>query len=77
MSHAEIVLTIVREGGHDARLARNHGERGIFGRYDNGAIGSAALADEPIVKRTVQVSGTGIDLLNGAIVHSKKPTATG
>ncbi len=42
-----------------------------------GTIGSAALADEPIVKHSVQVSGTGTDLLNGAIVHSKKPTATG
>jgi hypothetical protein len=40
-------------------------------------IGSAARADEPIVKRAVQVSGTGTDLLNGAIVHTKKPTATG
>jgi hypothetical protein len=42
-----------------------------------GAIGSSAFADEPIVKRTVQVSGTGTDLLNGTIVHSKKPTTTG
>src|ERR1022692_1412317 len=42
-----------------------------------GTIGAAAMADEPIAKRTVQVSGTGTDLLNGAIVHSKKPTATG
>ena len=42
-----------------------------------GTIGSAAMADEPIVNRTVQVSGTGTDLLNGAIVHSKKPTAAG
>ena len=42
-----------------------------------GTIGSAAMADEPIVKHTVQVSGTGTDLLNGAIVHTKKPTATG
>ncbi len=42
-----------------------------------GTIGSVALADEPIVKRTVQVSGTGTDLLNGTIVHSKKPTTTG
>src|SRR5271167_5237276 len=41
------------------------------------AIGSAAIADEPIVKRTVQVSGNGTDLLNGTIIHSKKPTATG
>ena len=40
-------------------------------------IGAAAFADEPIVKRTVKVSGTGTDLLNGTIVHSKKPTATG
>src|SRR5579871_3695764 len=42
-----------------------------------GTMGSAALAEEPIANRTVQVSGTGTDLLNGTIVHSKKPTATG
>ena len=42
-----------------------------------GSIGGTARADEPVVKRTVQVSGAGTDLLNGAIVHSKKPTATG
>jgi hypothetical protein len=36
-----------------------------------GAVGSTAMADEPIVNRTVQVSGTGTDLLNGAVVHSK------
>src|SRR5271167_661647 len=42
-----------------------------------GTIGSTALADESIAKRTVQVSGTGTDLLNGTIIHSKKPTATG
>ena len=41
------------------------------------SIGSVAAADEPIVNRTVQVSGTGTDLLSGAIVHSKRPTATG
>ena len=42
-----------------------------------GTIGGAAMADEPIVKRTVQVSGTGTDLLNSATVHSKRPTAAG
>jgi hypothetical protein len=42
-----------------------------------GIIGSPALADEPVAERTVQVSGTGTDLLNGTVVHSKKPTATG
>jgi len=42
-----------------------------------GTISSAALADEPIVYRTVHVSGTGTDLLNGTIVHSKNPTAMG
>jgi hypothetical protein len=35
------------------------------------------MADEPVAKRTLQVSGTGTDLLNGAIAHTKKPTATG
>ncbi len=42
-----------------------------------GAIGGAVMADEPVMTRTVRVSGTGTDILNGAIVHSKKPTATG
>jgi hypothetical protein len=42
-----------------------------------GTIGSSALADESIAKRSIRVSGTGTDLLNGSIVHSKKPTATG
>jgi hypothetical protein len=42
-----------------------------------GTIGSTAIADQAVAKRTVQVSGTGTDLLNGAIVHSKMPTATG
>jgi hypothetical protein len=42
-----------------------------------GTIPSTALAAEPIVKRTLQVSGTGTDLLNRTIVHSKKSTATG
>lgn len=36
-----------------------------------------AVADATAVKRTIQVSGTGTDLLNGEIVHSKTPTATG
>jgi hypothetical protein len=36
-----------------------------------------AMADEAGTSRTVQVSGTGTDLLNGAVVHSKQPTATG
>jgi hypothetical protein len=36
---------------------------------------SGAKADE--ARRTLQVSGTGTDLLNGAIVHSKKSTANG
>lgn len=40
-------------------------------------IGAAAYAGAPALTRTVQVSGTGTDLLNGAIVHSKKPTSTG
>ena len=37
----------------------------------------AAFAVEPTVERTIKVSGTGTDLLNGALIHSKKPTATG
>ena len=36
-----------------------------------------AFAVEPAVERTIKVSGTGTDLLNGALIHSKKPTATG
>jgi hypothetical protein len=35
------------------------------------------LAEEGVSGRTVQVSGTGTDLLNGAVVHSKTQTATG
>ena len=52
--------------------------RGVFFvAATTGMIGNAAIADEPVVKRTIQVSGTGTDLLNGAIVHSNKQTATG
>jgi hypothetical protein len=59
-----------------------HGMLGITARRIlivatiSGLIG-AAIADETAGKRTIQVSGTGTDLLNGAIVHSKKATATG
>ena len=42
-----------------------------------GTFGCAAIAGVPVVNRTIQVSGNGTDLLNGAIVHSKMPTATG
>jgi hypothetical protein len=35
------------------------------------------IAKEGETGRTVQVSGTGTDLLNGAIVHSKTETVTG
>jgi hypothetical protein len=38
---------------------------------------SGVIADEAGTNRTIQVSGTGTDLLNGAVVHSKKPTPTG
>jgi hypothetical protein len=31
-----------------------------------GSIGSATMADEPVVKPTIQVSGTGTDLPNEA-----------
>jgi hypothetical protein len=41
------------------------------------ASGGTAIADEAERNRTVQVSGTGTDLLNSAVVHSKKPTDTG
>ena len=37
---------------------------------------SSTFAGEPEAK-TLHVTGTGTDLLNGAIVHSKKSTATG
>jgi hypothetical protein len=40
-------------------------------------LAAAAVAGETAATRTVQVSGTGTDLLNGAIVHSKQSTATG
>ena len=40
-----------------------------------GMLYSGANADEAAVRRTLQVSGTGTDLLDGAIVHSKKSTA--
>jgi hypothetical protein len=38
---------------------------------------AGAMAGEAGTNSTIQVSGTGTDLLNGAVVHSKKPTATG
>jgi hypothetical protein len=41
------------------------------------ATGIAGSAVEPTAERTIKVSGTGTDLLNGALIHSKKPTATG
>jgi hypothetical protein len=40
-------------------------------------VTGTAVADATAFERTIQVSGTGTDLLNGEIVHSKKPTATG
>jgi hypothetical protein len=42
-----------------------------------GMISSIALADGSVVENAIRVSGTGTDLLDGAVVHSKKPTATG
>lgn len=39
-------------------------------------FGAAVLADEAAFKE-IQVNGTGTDVLNGAVIHSKKPTATG
>src|ERR1700729_258581 len=38
---------------------------------------TGAMADETGTSRTIQVTGTGTDLLNGAVVHSKKPSLTG
>ena len=49
----------------------------FFAVTTSAMIGSALFADELTVKSTVQVSGTGTDMLNGAIVHSKKATETG
>jgi hypothetical protein len=42
-------------------------------------LSSAAIAEEgqPSSTRSVRVAGTGTDLLNGAIVHFKKPTSAG
>lgn len=40
-------------------------------------IGHAAIAGDRTPTRSVPVRGTGTDLLNGAIVHSKKTTSTG
>lgn len=42
-------------------------------------LSSAAIAEQrhPSGKRSVHVAGSGTDLLNGAIVHSKKPTPAG
>jgi hypothetical protein len=41
------------------------------------ALAGGAMADEARTDRTIQVSGTGTDLLNGAVVHSKQQTGTG
>src|SRR5450631_931209 len=40
-------------------------------------ISPYALAGPPIVKGAIPVKGTGTDLLNGAVVHSKKTTPSG
>jgi len=37
----------------------------------------AMYAEDPASSRTVQVSGTGVDLLNGAVVHRKQATPSG
>lgn len=41
------------------------------------ALAVQAVAGEAGTIRSVQVSGTGTDLLNSTVVHSKKQTATG
>lgn len=38
---------------------------------------ASAFADEALGGKTIHVSGTGTDLLNGALVHSKKSTPNG
>jgi hypothetical protein len=40
-------------------------------------LGSEAIFAEPALNRSVQVAGSGTDILNGAIIHSKKPTPAG
>jgi hypothetical protein len=40
-------------------------------------VSTAKSAEHPAVTRTVHVTGSGIDELGGAIVHSKQPTSTG
>ena len=49
----------------------------FFAVTTSAMIGSTVFPDDLAVKNTVHVSGTGTDLLNGAIVHSKKATGTG
>lgn len=41
------------------------------------AVLACAVAAPASAAKTVHVSGTGVDLLNGAIVHSKQKTSTG
>jgi hypothetical protein len=69
--HPELVSTVVREGDMMRDLQGITARGVFFVATITGAVGSTAMADEPIVNRTVQVSGTGTDLLNGAVVHSK------
>jgi len=40
-------------------------------------VSTANSGEHRAVTRTVQVNGSGIDQLSGAIVHSKQPTSTG
>lgn len=40
-------------------------------------LAAGAMAGEAGMNRTIQVIGTGTDLLNGAVVHSKMSTANG
>jgi len=40
-------------------------------------ISTVKSGEHPAVTRTVQVTGSGIDELSGAIIHSKQPTSTG
>jgi hypothetical protein len=77
MTHAERLSAVVRESDMMRGLHGTTAKSVFFVATITGTIGSAALAEEPVANRTVQVNGTGTDLLDGTIVHSKKPTATG
>ena len=49
----------------------------VLGSADLRATGSLGEPKGADTRVTVQVAGSGVDLLNTAIVHSQEPTATG